>query len=218
MTNQETGKPQGADNKLLLGVTGSIASGKSTVALMFEELGAPIIDYDLITRAVVEPGRPALADIVDYFGEDILTSEGTLDRQKMREIVFQDQEKLRKLESITYPWLPIEYKSQVDALAAKNPNAIIQVVVPLMIERGMQSIYDKVLVVYVPEEEQIKRLMKRDNSSREMALNIINSQMNLEEKKGYADYVIDNSGSLENSREQVNDIWKKLKEFQKNRI
>lgn len=208
---------RGKDNRLLLGVTGGIASGKTTVANMLAELGAPIVDFDLIARKVVEPGRPALKEIVDYFGTQVLREDGTLDRKKLSEIVFRDTEKRKKLESFIHPRMGEEVLRQVNALAQEDPNAIIQMVVPLMIELNLQYQCHKLLVVYIPEEMQIQRLMERDGITRDQAAAMLKSQLPIEEKLGYADFVIRNHGSLEETRKQVEELWERLKKIQRER-
>jgi len=206
---------RGKDNRLLLGVTGSIATGKTTVAGILEELGARTIDFDVLSRLVVEPDKPAWQDIVAYFGEQVLADDRTLDRAKLREIVFQDLEKKKKLESFQHPRIFEEFVKQIEQYAAENPNAIIQAVVPLLIEVNMQSFFHNILMVYASQEEQKKRLMKRDGSSEEMAMSMIRSQLSVDEKKGYCDLIVDNSGSQEETRAQVEKIWQKLKQIQK---
>jgi dephospho-CoA kinase len=207
-------KLRGSDNRLLIGLTGSIATGKSTVAAMLEELGARTIDFDVLSRIVVEPDKPAWQDIVAYFGEQILADDRTLDRNKLREIVFQDLEKKKKLESFQHPRIYEEFIKQVEQYASEDPNVIIQAVIPLLIEVNMQSFFHNLIMVYACEEKQKKRLMKRDGSSEEMAMNMIRSQLSADEKKGYCDLVIDNSGSLEQTRRQVEELWLKLKKIQ----
>ena len=208
---------RGNDRHILLGVTGGIASGKSTVARMLEELGAPIIDFDLLSRIVVEPGKPAWKDIVAFFGEQVLLLDQTLDRKKLSEIVFRNMGKRKKLEGFTHPRIQGEFVRLVKEHTAGNPAAIIQVVIPLLIEVNLQYLFHKLLLVYIPQESQIQRLMERDGISREMAQSILAAQLPIDEKRAYADYIIDNSGSLEETRKQVEEVWKKLKEFQKNR-
>ena len=208
---------RGTDNRLLVGVTGSIATGKSTVAAMLEELGARTIDFDGLSRVVVEPGKPAWKDIVAFFGEQILREDRTLDREKLREIVFKDLEKKKKLESFQHPRISEEFIELVKQYAGEDPNAIIQVVVPLLIEVNMHHLFHNILMVYASEDEQKKRLMNRDGTSEEMAMNMIRSQLSVEEKKGFCDLIIDNSGSLEETRKQVEKLWQKLKKIQRER-
>jgi dephospho-CoA kinase len=214
---QQLDEIRGKDDRILLGVTGGIASGKSTAARMLEELGAPIIDFDQLSRVVVEPGKPALAEIASYFGEQVLLPDKTLDRKKVSEVVFRDPEKRKKLEGIVHPRIYEEFTRLVKEYAARDPQVIIQVVIPLLIEANLQYLFHKLLLVYVPEETQITRLVERDGISREMARNILAAQLPIEEKRPYADFIVDNSGPLEETRKQVEEIWRKLKDFQKNR-
>jgi dephospho-CoA kinase len=208
---------RGNDQRLLLGVTGSIATGKSTVAKMLEDLGARTIDFDVLSRVVVEPGKPAWEDIVAYFGKQVLRDDQTLDREKLREIVFRDLEEKKKLESFLHPRISEEFIKQVDGHSRKDPNAIIQAVIPLLIETNMQAFFHNILMVYASENEQKKRLMARDGCSEEMAMNMIRSQLSVEEKKGYCDLVIDNSGPETETRRQVEKLWKKLQQLRQER-
>ena len=202
-------------NVLLLGVTGGIASGKTEVANMLKELGAPIIDFDVIARQVVEAGKPAWQEIVDYFGKQVVQEDDSLDRKKLSNIVFRDMEKRKKLESFTHPRISEEFVRQVNEIAEKTPGAIIQVVIPLLIELNLQYKFHKLMVVYIPKELQIERLVERDGISKEEATNILKAQLPIEEKVGYADYVIHNERSLEETRRQVEDLWQTLKKVQK---
>jgi dephospho-CoA kinase len=206
---------KGKDKCLLLGVTGGIASGKTIVANMLEELGALKIDFDLIARQVVEPGKRAFRQIVDYFGKQVLGEDGTLDRKKLARIVFQDFEKKKKLESFTHPPIYEEFLKQVSEITDKDPGAIVQVVVPLLIELNLQYMFDRLLVVSIPQDKQIERLVERDGISREGAANMLKAQLPIDEKLEYADFVVDNQGSVEETRKQVEDIWQILKKVQK---
>ena len=201
--------------RIILGVTGSIATGKTAVAVMLEELGARTIDFDVLSRVVVEPGKPAWEDIVAFFGKQVLHKDKTLDRDKLREIVFRDLEKKKKLESFQHPRIGEEFIKLVEQYAGEDPDAIIQVVVPLLIEVNMHPVFHHILMVYATAEEQKRRLIERDGLTEEMAMNMINSQLSVEEKKGYCDLIVDNSGSLDETRKQVEEIWKKLKKIQK---
>jgi dephospho-CoA kinase len=208
---------RGNDKRILLGVTGSIATGKSTVAKMLEEKGAKTIDFDVLSRAVVEPGKPAYNDIVAFFGKQVLRQDKTLDREKLREIVFRDLEKKKKLEGFQHPRIAEEFIKQVAQFTQADPNAIIQAVVPLLIEANMHPVFHHILMVYATQAEQMRRLIERDGLTEEMALNMIQSQLSVEEKKGYCDLIVDNSGSLAETRQQVERLWKKLKKIQKDR-
>lgn len=201
---------KGNDNRLVIGVTGGIATGKSTITRMLVELGAPVVDCDIISRMVLEPGKPAWEDIVSLFGEDILLEDETIDRKKLRNVVFNNSNKRRQLEKIQHIRILAEIAQLVDEHVSHNPNAIIQVEVPLLIEVNWQAAFHKVLIVYISEDEQIKRLMERDNIDRETAMRIIRSQMGIDEKRGYGDFIIDNTGSLEATRKEVAELWGKL--------
>jgi dephospho-CoA kinase len=203
------------DNHLLLGVTGGIASGKTVVAKMLEGLGAPLIDFDVLARQVAEPGKPAFTLIVDYFGKEVLQGDGTLDRKKLSKIVFQDTEKRNQLEGFTHPPIYEAFLKRVKAITEKDPEAIIQAVVPLLIEKNLQSIFDKVLVVYVPEQQQIERLVERDGISRKEAAHILKAQLPINEKLAYADFVVNNQDSMEETRKQVEEVWRELKRLQR---
>lgn len=212
---EELADIRGKDNRLLLGVTGGVGSGKTAVAHMLEELGAATIDFDVLSRLVVDPGKPAWKEVVAYFGEQVLLEDKSLNRKKLAEIVFRDIEKRKKLESFIHPRVHEEFVRLVKEYAAKDPSVIIQAVVPLLLELNLQYLFHKLLVVYIPEEVQIERLMERDRISREMATNMLKSQLPMEEKKGYADFIVDNSGPLEETRRQVKEIWEKLRKIQK---
>ncbi|OPY89847.1 MAG: Dephospho-CoA kinase [Syntrophaceae bacterium PtaU1.Bin231] len=202
---------------LLVGVTGGVATGKSTIARMLEELGAPLIDFDVLSRVVMEPEKPAWKDIVDYFGVQILNEDRTIDRNKLRAVASQDLEKKKKLEGFQHPRIQEEFLRLVQAHLRENPEAVIQVVIPLLIETNMHPLFHHLLMVYAPEDVQKKRLMERDGLTEEMALRMIRSQLSVEEKKGYCDLVIDNSGPLEETRDRVRDLWEKLNAIRKER-
>ncbi len=200
---------------LLLGITGGIATGKSVVAEMFRECGAFIIDSDLLSRKIVQPEEPAWKEIISYFGELVLLEDKSLNRKLLSEIVFSDPEKRKKLEEYTHPRIHEEMIREIQNYLLKDPEAIIAVIVPLLFEVRWDSLFHKTLLVYAPKEIQLQRLIARDKISRERALQIIHSQMPIEEKKQYADFIIDNSGNLEETRAQVEKIWKMLQEIQK---
>ncbi|MCP3952794.1 MAG: dephospho-CoA kinase, partial [Desulfobacterales bacterium] len=171
---------------------------------------APLIDFDVLARWVVEPGRPALKLITEYFGKAILRADGTLDRKKLSGIVFQHPEKRLKLEAFTHKAIFDEYLNEVSRLTAGNPGVIIQAAVPLLMELNLQSMFDHVLVVFVTPVQQVERLVARDGISAAAAADILESQLPIGEKVGRADYVVDNRGTLEETRQQVEAIWKKL--------
>ncbi len=195
---------------MLLGVTGGIGSGKTTVANMLGEKGAGIVDFDLLAREVVAPGTRGFSDIVSYFGPQVVTAEGTLDRKRLSEIVFNDIEKRRKLESFTHPAIFDAFYTQVKSMAEQRPGSLIQVVIPLLVELNLQDLFDRILVVYVPREVQILRLARRDKITAAAAAVILKSQIPIDEKLKFADFVVDNAGTLDRTREQVEVLWKDL--------
>jgi dephospho-CoA kinase len=206
---------QGKSPILLVGLTGGVASGKSTVAHMLEEMGSYVIDFDILARRVVEPGRPAWKKIVDYFGKGIIKNNGEIDRKRLSEIIFGNSEKRKKLEDFTYPFIAMEFIRQVDEIASNDPDAIINAIVPLLVETGMQALFHIIIVVYISREKQIKRLMERDGISKEHAINILNSQMDIDEKIRWAYYVINNENSIEETKKQVPELLDKLRDLQK---
>ncbi|HEY0683892.1 MAG TPA: dephospho-CoA kinase [Steroidobacter sp.] len=178
---------------LLIGLTGGIASGKSAVAEIFAQLGAPVLDTDQIARDVVEPGTPTLAKLVAEFGSEILDDSGRLDRARMRERVFADPAQRKRLEAITHPAIREELAAR--AQRAEGPYQIH--VIPLLIESGRAELYDRVLLVDTSEEEQMKRLMARDNSNKELAEQMLAAQASREDRLEAADDVIVNTGTLQ---------------------
>ena len=201
----------------MLGVTGGIASGKTTVANMLEELGAPIIDFDLIARQVVEPGQPAFKDIIAYFGDDVIDKNGVLDRKQLSRIVFGDPAKRKILEAITHPRIVEAFVHHVREIAKKDPHGIVQAVIPLLFEVNLRHLVHKVLVVYVSPDKQIERLIRRDSISQEEAGNILKAQMPIDEKLAYADFVIRNEENIDETRREVKALWQTLKEAQQER-
>ncbi len=206
---------RGKDNRLLLGLTGGIASGKTAVSNILEDMGAHTIDFDIISREVVEPEKPAWKDIVDFFGKQIISDDGQLERKILSGIVFSDLEKRKKLESFIHPRIHEEFVIQINSIVEKDSNAIIQVVIPLLIESNLQYMFHKLAVVYIPYEEQLKRLIKREGISEKEACSMLDAQLPIDEKTGYADYIINNANSLEETKKQVEDLWQTLKEIQK---
>ena len=203
-------KLKGNGNHLLLGVTGGIASGKSSVSDMLSALGAPLIDFDLLARQVVEPGTQGYKDIVDYFGKQVLQENGELDRKKLSNVVFSDMEKRKKLESFTHPYIYDEFFKGIEQITQKQPDAVIQVSVPLLIELNLQFLFDKLLVVHVKPQTQAERLAARDGITEADAENIMKSQLPIDEKASYADFVIDNEGTLEDTKKQVKEVWESI--------
>jgi dephospho-CoA kinase len=192
----------------IIGLTGGIASGKSTVARLLERAGGVIIDADQLAREVVSPGEPAYLAIVAEFGEGILNSDRTLDRRSLGKIVFADPESRRRLERITHPAIAqLADKRLATLREAGTP--VVFYMAPLLIEAGVTSRVDEVWVVYADRETQVARLMQRDGISRKEALQRLASQMSMTEKSTYGKVVIDNRGTPEETERQVKDIWEK---------
>jgi dephospho-CoA kinase len=195
---------------LIVGLTGGIASGKSTVSEMFRESGAAVICFDELAHAVVEPGRPALEDIRRIFGEEFITPEGGLDREVMATAVFRNQGKRKQLEAIIHPRIAEEVQNRVAEFERQGHFMVVQDV-PLLYEIQYERRCDCVVVVYVPREVQKQRLISRDGMSPEDASSRLDAQMPIEDKRARADYLVDNSGDLESTREQVDRILEELR-------
>lgn len=195
---------------LTVGLTGSIAVGKSYVCSVFRELGCHILDADQTARDVVSVGTEGLREIVQRFGDDILLPDGSLDRKKMAGIVFSDEEKRLLLNSIIHPRVFAAQNEWLKNVAAKDPNGIAIIDAALTIESGGYKRFDKLIVVWCESAIQLERLMLRDNLSEADARKRIAAQMPQEEKKRYAQYLIDTSGGLEETRKQVVDVFQEL--------
>ena len=190
----------------VIGLTGGIATGKSSVATMLEELGAFVIDADQLSRDVVASGSPVLSEICHCFGEDMLLQNGTLNRQKLRNLIFADQKKRQQLEAILHPAIRLLALFRLEQARQAGTKVVIYMA-PLLIESGATDRVDEVWVVTVQPEVQLERLMRRDTCNRDQAMQIITAQMPLAEKVRHGSTVIDNSGSLEATREQVLVAW-----------
>jgi dephospho-CoA kinase len=190
---------------LVIGLTGSIASGKSTVSLMFDEFDIPVIDADKLSREVVRPGEKAYQGIVDAFGEGILREDLTLDREALGQMVFADEEKRKRLNEIVHPAVRKSMLSKRDAYLKKQEKCVV-LDIPLLFESKLTHFVDKTLVVYVDEPVQIERLMDRNGYSEEEAMQRIRSQIPVKEKAKMADKVIDNNGSKYESYQQLEKI------------
>jgi dephospho-CoA kinase len=188
---------------MIIGLTGGIASGKSTVSAMLKELGAEIIDADQISREIVEPGQLTLQKLINYFGDEVLSSDGTLNRKMLGKIVFSDPEKLMALNQITHPAIDEVISKRIQQANSK----IIIVDSPLLLECGQQNMVDEVWLVIVDYDTQVKRLMNRNNLSIEDANKRVKAQMPLEEKVKLSNKVIDNNEDLQHTREQVLTLW-----------
>jgi len=196
---------------LRVGLTGSIAVGKSYVSSVFAELGCHVLDADETARAVVEPGSAGLAAVVDYFGSEILLNDGRLDRKRLGQVVFENEKQRQKLNSILHPFIIARQDEILREWEALDPGGIGIVDAALMIESGGYKRFDKLIVVYCRPEVQLERLMLRTGLSRDEAEQRIASQMPQEEKQRYADYLIDTSDGYENTRKQTIEIHEKLR-------
>jgi len=192
---------------LIIGLTGGIASGKSTVARMLLELGIPVIDADQIAREVVEIGEEAYLQIVEKFGEEILQDDKTIDRAKLGAIVFNDEEKRKLLNSIVHPAVRKKMLEQKERYVKKGEKTIV-LDIPLLFESNLTHLVDKIVVVYVDEHTQLERLMARNGFSKEEAKARIKAQMPLKEKVAKADAVINNNGTIEQTKKQLLNILK----------
>jgi len=199
---------------LIIGLTGGIASGKSTVARMLEQKGAYLLDADQLAREAVEPDQPAWQEIVNWLGPSILLPDRNLDRVRLANLVFNDKAKLEKLNKIVHPWVGKRFISLSEEIREKDPGAVLVYDIPLLLEAGMQETVDLVLLVYVPRETQILRLQERDKLSRSEAESRLKAQMPLDEKKKYADFIIDNRGMLTETARQVDQFWNNLQKKQ----
>lgn len=196
---------------LLAGLTGGMGSGKTSAAACFKTLGAHVIDADEICRELVQPGQPAWKEIIDLFGEDVLNPDQTLNRKKLAALVFEDEHKKKLLEKILHPKVFAEEEKTYDRIRQNDPQAIVIVDAALLIESGNFKQMDQVIVITCDRETQIQRAMKRGNFSREDVESRIQSQMNQEEKIKYADHVLDNSGTLQQLKEDIGNLFVKLK-------
>jgi dephospho-CoA kinase len=195
---------------LLVGLTGGIATGKSTVDTVLRELGAIIIDADVLAREVVEPGEPALAEIAAEFGPGVLEPDGHLNRKALGAIVFADPDRRRKLEAMTHPRMRERLLRRIDELTAENFRGLVFYDAAVLIESGNHLLMDRLVVVVTDEATQIARLMARDGIDRDEALRKIRSQMPLAEKAKLADHVIDNSGDRAATAARTREVHRAL--------
>lgn len=190
---------------LVIGLTGGIASGKSTVSQMIKEQGIRVVDADVIAREAVAKGTPALQQIVQTFGEDVLLPNGELNRQQLGAIIFSDEEKRKQLNAIVHPEVRKEMLKQRDEGVSQQETFVV-LDIPLLFESQLESLVDRIIVVYTTPELQLSRLMNRNDLSEEEALNRIHSQQSLEEKCKKADRVIENTQDLAFIRKQLQNI------------
>ena len=190
---------------LLIGLTGGIGCGKTAVAELFAEQGVPVIDADQVAREVVAPGEAALKELCRHFGDDVLLADGRLDRGRLREIVFHDQQARLELEAILHPRIRKQMQQQLADLVA--PYAILAI--PLLLETGQQELVDRILVVDCPPDQQIRRVCTRDGGSPSQARGIQRAQCSRQDRLSAADDIIDNAGPQTQLRPQVLQLHRK---------
>lgn len=194
---------------MIMGLTGGIASGKSTVSAMFVNRGAGLVDADVIAREVMLPGSGVLEAAVQQFGNEILQPDGTLNRARLGEIVFRDPVAREQLNAITHPAIRQETNRQMHSLESAGSRLVI-VDIPLLYESGLETMFEQIIVVYVPRSMQLTRLMERNSLTLEQAEGRLKAQMDIELKRRRADVVIDNSGGLAGTEQQVALLWDRL--------
>jgi len=195
---------------MIIGVTGSIGTGKTTVAEMFRRMGGVVIDADEISHRLIYPGRPAWKKIVSTFGRAILRRDYFIDRKVLAQKVFSDSRKLKKLSGIIHPLVYKAIREKVARIRRADPSALVVLDVPLLLETGGRKHVDRLVVVTAPRNVQLKRACDKFDITRSDALRRIKAQMPLKEKVKVADFVIDNGGSLISTERQARAIWKKL--------
>jgi dephospho-CoA kinase len=196
---------------LIVGLTGGVASGKTTVSQVLKEEGAYIIDADQTARELVQPHTPAWKELVRAFGKDILREDGSIHRKKLADKVFADLRQRKLLNKILHPRIRKEMERRAKAIGQKDPEAIVVIDAPLLVELGDHRKMDKLIVVTSTQTQQIKRLKKRDGISPEEARRIFSSQMPVEEKVKLADFVIRNEGSFQETKEKTRKVFQDLK-------
>lgn len=200
---------------LIIGLTGGVASGKSLVSEIWRKEGAYIIDADKIARDLVKPYSVSWNKIVNVFGIEIVQEDGNINRKKLASIIFSDPEKREDLNKILHPLIKEEIQKRIDEIRKKNPQAIVVIDAPLLIERGEYHEVDKVVVITSNENNQIERIKLRNGLQKEEAKKIIESQLPLSEKLKVADFVINNDGSIEDVKKKAIEIFKEIKDLLK---
>jgi dephospho-CoA kinase len=190
-----------------IGLTGGIACGKSTVSAMLVSRGAILVDADKLARDVVEPGSPVLDKVASHFGQDILQEDGSLNRKKLGEIIFADLAARKNLESLLHPPIRALMREQMETAERDYPGKLVVVDVPLLFESDLAFMFQEVVVVYVPRKVQLERLMLRDGLTETAAIERLQSQMSIEEKRKRADFVIDNSGTRQETSHLIDQFW-----------
>lgn len=195
----------------IVGLTGGIGCGKSTVGAMLAEFGAVVIDTDRVAREVVAPGSETLREIVQFFGDGVLQPDGSLDRKKLGALVFADEAKRKMLNQITHPAIKRAVQKKLAQIEQGDPEAVVVIEAPLLIEASMTEMVDEVWLVTVDPETQVRRVMERDGLSRETAMQRIRSQLPSAVQAAYCDVVISTGQSLNEVRREIEKQWRRLK-------
>jgi dephospho-CoA kinase len=196
---------------LIVGLTGGVASGKTAISQVLKEEGAYIIDADQIARELVQPHKPAWNELIRAFGKEILQEDGSIHRKKLADQVFADPKKRKLLNQILHPRIKEEMDRRTKEIGQKDPEAIVVIDAPLIVELGDHREMDKLIVVASTQTQQIERLKERDGIGPEEALRILSSQMPVEEKVNLADFVIRNEGSFEETKKRAKEVFKELR-------
>jgi dephospho-CoA kinase len=199
---------------LKIAITGGAGSGKTTVARMFRELGAEVLDADAAAREAVAVGTPAWQELRRLFGEEYFHPDGELNRGKVAQLVFADPEARKKLNDLVHPRVAAALQRRLKELERQGVGLVL-VDVPLLFEAGLESAYDRVIVVYVDPEDQVRRLQDRDGRGDEEIAGLLKAQWPLADKASRADFVVDNRGPLEETGKQVQEIWTELQKIGK---
>ena len=194
---------------LVIGLTGNLGSGKTTVARMFEKLGAKVLDADQMAHRLISPGGRAFKQVIRVFGRDILR-DGEIDRKKLASIVFEDHKKLETLNRLIHPKVIQDIRQEIAFYKRKKTVSLIVVDAPLLIESGLNALMDAALVVKATRALQLRRVMEKKGFQRNDALQRMKRQLPLREKLKYTDIVIDNRGTLQQTRKQVQEVWRRL--------
>ncbi len=195
---------------IVVGVTGNMGSGKTTVSRMLRDMGAEVVDADQLAREIVQPHRPAWRELVAEFGSSILREDGTIDRRRLARMVFADAERLRRLNEITHPRIIEEIDARIRAARRRGDTRVLVIDAPLIIEAGMVSMVDRIWLVRADQEVRMQRLLQRGEYTRSEIRDRLRAQMPENEQLRYADAVIDNSGCIEETRRQVRALWEEL--------
>lgn len=202
---------------LLLGLTGGVASGKSTVASMLVERGAVVVDFDDLAREVVEPGTPALDEIREIFGGEVINAAGALDRKGLARVVFSNPDKRARLEAAVHPRIFDLYLARAAAVFDSKPDAVLVAVIPLLAELGLWDLFHAAVLVYAPAAVQKERLMARDGISADQAEKMLQSQMPMDEKLRLAGFVVHNDAGLHETGLQVGVLWREFDAMRRGR-